>query len=615
MAGQYYDGLSADMWSIGCVVYYLLTSLNPFLGYDGESKENIAKFTFHFWPRLHQYNFQEYSDILDYSDNPKPGGKAKLGDQILLKGVGNIANAFLKNLIVRDRSQRMSAHRALKHPWICQTTPLQAALEDGDFQLASLLALHDVRYQRKWEGEPSPSVALIVLRVAAASGHFDLVKWALEKMPSKYEFTHNIPLWNLKPALVGAAISGSLPIVMLLLAELGCAEMSPYIVMEACKAALKGGHHQVVYVIWPLVSKRDRVWDDDLTQHAARYGNSTILDVAHSHWIIHKGPNRWMELQIINHGNPSSAYAHHYPRMLEHASRYGNIENVKWLLRMRPPLVTGIPDNVLLRAIEGGHCNILILLLQEYHLPSEAQLLTEALNDASHYGHMEIVKCLVERGVIPSAKAVARAVANKNSTIFRYLIGVLLAKFKQDSRRVAQYITADAMPHCSVGTLDWLCTKLRVPIQGNMVEHAGHAARFGSTETVKWFIVFSNQSRNADAVGVMRAAFVGASERGHLDIVTHLCKMETNARLLGSWVGAAEGGHISILDQLRLTNPTPRQSTLNRALLAAVKVNRLGAVLWLLCAGASPSDGHGGIVKPKCQQTIQELLDDFGYGL
>lgn len=631
IAGQYYNGYSGDMWSVGCVIYYLLTSLNPFLGYAGETTEKTETtertettgktetterkeiFTFAFWPRLHQHSFQEYSDPL------RPGDKPKRGDQIVVKGISNIANSFLNGLIVHDPMKRMTAHKALNHPWICQTSPLQAALEGGDFRLASLLALHDPRYNCKWEGETRREIALIVLRIAAAGGHRHLVSWALTTMHSEYDFKPIIRGWNAKPALLGAATIGSLPIVQMLFNKLGREEKSQSILLNACNAALKGGHHEVVDFIWPLLSPRERSWNRQLSQHLALYGNPATLGVAYQYWMRHSEPSAKMELRIVHFGDPSSAYAYHFPTMIVHAAEHGKTKRVEWFLKTRPSPDTPIPDAALLKASEGGHLDTFSLLLKV--VPVEMcgsveinPLLATALITASFYGHIDIVTCLVKRRVKPSLAAINEAVNRNNSIIFRYLIDSLVHKFKQDSRQVANYITAAAVPHCDLRLIKWLCrNRADLTFPGNPIEHVRHAARFGASEIVTWFITRFEKDQNA--AEIIKQAVIGASEGGHVDIVEHLCKVACNAQIGDPWVGAAKGGHIAILDLLLQTNPKPRPCILRSALFAAVAVNRLGTVLRLLCAGARLEDGHGKHLKYKCQRVIQDLLDDFGSSL
>lgn len=601
VGGGYYDK-RADMWAVGCVVYYLLTALNPFLGYQGERDENIQKFTFHFWPRLDKHKFQE--------DSGRPGYRPKQGDQIVVKGISNMGNEFLNTLIILDPNQRISAHKALQNRWICQTSPLQAALENGDLLLAKLLAPHDPRYMCKWEGEISRQVSLVILRVAAASGQTGLVRWALRQLPATYEFEHTIHGWPVKPALLGAATIGSLPIVEMLIAELGSAEKTPKILLQACKGALQGGHHQVVSLIWPLLSLRDRAWDHQLSENLVRYGDSAILNAAYDHWTTHNSPRHGTELLIVRPNDPSTAYAYHFPAILHYAARHGKAEMVSWLLKMRPSPETVIPHAALLGAIEGGHCGIVKLLLESYPVAHGVPdfPLTMALVDASFYGHLDIVKCLVERGIVPSKQAIDEAVRRNNSTTFQHLIVSLIRKFKQDRLLITQYVKDAAVPHCNVALLQWLCAnRPDMTFPGDPIEHVRNAARFGATETVTWFIV-----NTEGAPKVIAEAIIGASEGGHVAIVQRLCISTTDAEDVQAWEGAAKGGHIAILDRLLLRNRKPAKSTLRAALKAAAQVNRLASVLWLLCAGASLSTERGVIIHFKCQPVIQALLNVFG---
>lgn len=619
-------GELVDMWSVGCVVYYLLTSFLPFDdGFGRENKERIEQFTFHFWPRLPLFKFQE-GDVL------------KRGDQILVKGMSNLVNDFLKRLIVRNTSRRMPASAALNHRWICQTSPLQAALVQDNFPLAALLAKHDPRYNSQWAAEPTPSLAPILLRIAAATGHIDNVKRALQDMPSQYDFKYIIPTWPIKPALVGAATVGSLPIVQLLIGKLQKAERSYPIVLEACKAALEGGHHQVAGVLWGRVSIRDSAWDHQLSQLIARYANSTLLDRAYTHWMTYRSDIHGAEIVEVKFGHPSSAYSHHFPAMLGYAARHGNTERVKWFLKMRPRDQTVCTD-VVRQAIRGGHFDTVVLLLEDHPLPSRARdapnpLLATALVDAASYGHFKIVECLIERGVVPGIEAVREAVRKNNDQIFLYLIETLINRCKVDGRRVANYITPAAVPHCDIAVLEWLCRiRADLTFPGNLVEHVLQAARLGGIERLIWLM--RKRGKDVDEPEIMKQALIGASERGHIDIVMLLCERRANAKIPEPWAEAARGGHIAILDHLKATHPTPGKSILRPALAAAVTANCLGTVLWLLCAGASLGVSHrrvrgrtpGGSLRGiaeashggshwvdaqlKCHSAIQGLLDDF----
>ncbi|XP_067308305.1 myosin light chain kinase 2, skeletal/cardiac muscle isoform X2 [Pseudorasbora parva] len=85
-----YDFVSfnTDMWSLGVITYMLLSGLSPFLGDDeNETLNNILAC---------QWNFEE----IEFSE------------------VSKEAKDFISKLLVVDKSWRMGATEALKHPWL-----------------------------------------------------------------------------------------------------------------------------------------------------------------------------------------------------------------------------------------------------------------------------------------------------------------------------------------------------------------------------------------------------------------------------------------------------------------------------------------------------------------
>ncbi|XP_075387737.1 myosin light chain kinase family member 4 [Tenrec ecaudatus] len=85
-----YDFVSfpTDMWSIGVIAYMLLSGLSPFLGdNDAETLSNILACT---WD-LEEEEFQDVSEE---------------------------AREFISKLLIKEKSWRISASEALKHPWL-----------------------------------------------------------------------------------------------------------------------------------------------------------------------------------------------------------------------------------------------------------------------------------------------------------------------------------------------------------------------------------------------------------------------------------------------------------------------------------------------------------------
>uniref|UniRef100_A0A3P8VIX8 Myosin light chain kinase family member 4 n=1 Tax=Cynoglossus semilaevis TaxID=244447 RepID=A0A3P8VIX8_CYNSE len=88
-----YDFVSfnTDMWSLGVITYMLLSGLSPFLGDDdNETLNNILAC---------QWNFEE-QEFADTSDQAKD---------------------FISRFLIVNKSWRMSAAEALRHPWLSDT--------------------------------------------------------------------------------------------------------------------------------------------------------------------------------------------------------------------------------------------------------------------------------------------------------------------------------------------------------------------------------------------------------------------------------------------------------------------------------------------------------------
>ncbi|XP_069880807.1 myosin light chain kinase family member 4 isoform X2 [Dipodomys merriami] len=79
---------STDMWSVGVITYMLLSGLSPFLGdNDAETLSNVLACR---WD-LEEEEFQDISDE---------------------------AREFISKLLIKEKSWRISASEALKHPWL-----------------------------------------------------------------------------------------------------------------------------------------------------------------------------------------------------------------------------------------------------------------------------------------------------------------------------------------------------------------------------------------------------------------------------------------------------------------------------------------------------------------
>ncbi|KAG5842836.1 hypothetical protein ANANG_G00181970 [Anguilla anguilla] len=89
--------VASDMWSIGVITYILLSGASPFQGdTDEETLRNIIGMNYTFEDRY----FRDTSEI---------------------------AKDFIKKLLVKEQSERMTADECLLHPWIKPLTRKQAA--------------------------------------------------------------------------------------------------------------------------------------------------------------------------------------------------------------------------------------------------------------------------------------------------------------------------------------------------------------------------------------------------------------------------------------------------------------------------------------------------------
>ncbi|XP_041029506.1 serine/threonine kinase 17a like [Carcharodon carcharias] len=79
---------ATDMWSIGVLVYVMLTGISPFLGDDKQTTYlNISKVD------------------IDYSED-------------IFEGISNLALDFIQSLLIKDPRKRAKAEQCLDHPWL-----------------------------------------------------------------------------------------------------------------------------------------------------------------------------------------------------------------------------------------------------------------------------------------------------------------------------------------------------------------------------------------------------------------------------------------------------------------------------------------------------------------
>nr|XP_058136052.1 myosin light chain kinase 3 isoform X2 [Dasypus novemcinctus] len=107
-----------DMWSVGVITYMLLSGLSPFLGEtDAETMNFIVNCSWDF-------------------------------DADTFEGLSEEAKDFVSQLLVKEKSCRMSATQCLKHEWI-NNLPVKAS--KYNVHLKSQLLLQKYLAQRKWK--------------------------------------------------------------------------------------------------------------------------------------------------------------------------------------------------------------------------------------------------------------------------------------------------------------------------------------------------------------------------------------------------------------------------------------------------------------------------------
>ncbi|NWH87374.1 MYLK2 kinase, partial [Aegithalos caudatus] len=109
---------STDMWSMGVITYMLLSGLSPFLGDDDtETLNNVLAANWYF-------------------------------DEETFESVSNEAKDFVSNLIIKDKSARMSADQCLQHPWL---NNLAEKAKRSNRRLKSQVLLKKYVMKRRWK--------------------------------------------------------------------------------------------------------------------------------------------------------------------------------------------------------------------------------------------------------------------------------------------------------------------------------------------------------------------------------------------------------------------------------------------------------------------------------
>ncbi|NWS42610.1 MYLK2 kinase, partial [Probosciger aterrimus] len=109
---------TTDMWSMGVITYMLLSGLSPFLGdNDTETLNNVLAANWYF-------------------------------DEETFESVSNEAKDFVSNLIIKDKSARMSASQCLEHPWLKN---LAEKAKSCNRRLKSQVLLKKYVMRRRWK--------------------------------------------------------------------------------------------------------------------------------------------------------------------------------------------------------------------------------------------------------------------------------------------------------------------------------------------------------------------------------------------------------------------------------------------------------------------------------
>ncbi|XP_071615800.1 myosin light chain kinase 2, skeletal/cardiac muscle [Heliangelus exortis] len=109
---------STDMWSMGVITYMLLSGLSPFLGDDDtETLNNVLAAKWYF-------------------------------DEETFESVSEEAKDFVSNLIIKEKSARMSAGQCLQHPWL---NNLAEKAKRSNRRLKSQVLLKKYVMRRRWK--------------------------------------------------------------------------------------------------------------------------------------------------------------------------------------------------------------------------------------------------------------------------------------------------------------------------------------------------------------------------------------------------------------------------------------------------------------------------------
>lgn len=465
------------MWSVACVVHYLLTSLSPFD--DSQLDEDpaaIAQYQFPFWPRLYHRSFSN-------ANGRYPG------HVIMVRGVSSEANGFLRELMRQNPEARPSAEEALKHQWINPegTDLMDVAIGGGNQALVNMLTKSSKEHRSD----------LYKLQLSAAGGHLEFVQRIVTGMAKPIMDVHGGEEGQTETALVGAAAGGYSEVVRTLLAVVcyPTRREGIHVFRAACRRALHGRHTRVVEQSWPLVLEYDfaDIADNDVELMAAvaAFGTEAMLRA------------------ILPYAQP------HIEAVIQGAARHGNTENLAMLLPSGHDGSHSLHNCALLEAANSGQRHIVKYLLDRRNifptvpLPPDTpadDIFSYALRNAATNGHLSIIQELFMRGIAPTHDAIEAAASHNHTSCFQFLVRTLRETYKWPPATVFSYITAAGILHC---TLDLL---KRSPEPAKVVKCMGDMARLGRVDVVTWLLRVVDNSRESVGIALKAAASAGQVE-------------------------------------------------------------------------------------------------------
>lgn len=489
------------------------------------------------------------------------------GHIIAVRGVSDQANKFLAALIHPTSSRRLSVTEVLEHKWINPTDRdmIIAALIGGNIPLANLHIKSGTRCPSR----------ISELRIAAAYGHIDLVKRALQRSGHVIEDDKCEVIVGLdtEPALVAAASGGHVEIVK---PPLGKPQycVSQHVYRRAAEQALEHRHTAVIDEIWPRLTAVCAV---GLNSKIAAFATPRFLEVV----------VRNLETAMFVPDGATAqvrAWDHNFEAMVTAAAREGRIDNFDILIRFRS--YREILDTALMAAAGAGKHDLVEHIL-DHHPPAiqdicfprrditPPDLLSNALTNAAHSGNLAAVRSLVAFGAFPSPAAASAAVAGDHTFTFRFLVHVLRGISRPRTATLLEYFTSAAIPHCDVTILN--CHPDTAALCVGLKTYVG-AARLGYADVVQWLLTNVHASGRQYSAAV-EEGLVGASERGHVEVVRVLCGMTVSGDLGRAVEMAAGAGNVDVLEIL-LDRRAPGLD-LKGALSAAMASNQLGT-MWRL---------------------------------